>query len=107
MLTSGSSFLPFCLANIFTSICLAATTTKQHISHLGSFHKSQIGSLTILFALGQEEEENSRFVSEIARYSLNYGCEKIQKRKVLFTDSVTSYWSNLFQFTLILPLEVI
>lgn len=57
--------MPFYLANLFTSICLAATTTKQHISDLGSFNRFQIGSLPILFALGQKEEANSSFVSEV------------------------------------------
>jgi len=54
------------LANLFTSICLAATTTEQQISDLGSFNRVQIGSLPILFALGQREEANSSFVSEVA-----------------------------------------
>lgn len=62
MLTSGLRFLSFCLANIFTSICLAATTTKQPISDLGSFNKFQIGSLTILFTLGQEKEATRSFI---------------------------------------------
>lgn len=73
----GQVFCLFCLDNIFTSICLADTTTKQHRSDLGSLNKFQIVSLTILFALGQEEEANSSSVSEVAQYSLNYGCEKI------------------------------
>lgn len=48
-------------------------------------------SLTILFALGHEEEANKSFVSEVAQYSsLNYGCKKIQKCKVLFTDNISS-----------------
>lgn len=47
-------------------------------------------SLTILFALGQEEEANMSLVSEVAQYSsLNYDCKKIQECKVLFTDSIT------------------
>jgi len=58
--------LPFCFANLFTSICLAATTTKQQISDLGSFNRFQTGSLTTLFALGQKEEANSSFVCEVA-----------------------------------------
>lgn len=68
----------FCVANIFTSICLVATTSKQHISDVGSFNKLPTMSLTILFALGYEEEANKSFVSEVAQYSsLNYGCKKI------------------------------
>lgn len=57
--------MPFYLADLFTSICLAAATTKQHISDLGSLNRFQIGSLPILFALGQKEEANSSFVSEV------------------------------------------
>lgn len=68
----------FLCANIFTSICLAATTTKQHINDLGSCNKLQTMSQTILFALGQEKEANKSFVSEVTQYSsLNYGCKKI------------------------------